>query len=239
MGNTLARTSELLAHAVAQESSAVTPKCSLLREEVYSRIRGWIVEGLLPADTRLRDLEIAEALGVSRTPVREAIRRLEDEGLVVAEASRWTPRRPAGHPAPRTGSTRSSGRSSGSRSAWRRAAGARSASRRCGPPTTRLAAALGAGDPRGASEADTSFHRQLVMAADNRELTALLDDLKSRLRRIEIAYFGGTSAGERSVEEHARVVEALAAGDLDRAQDEVERNWRESLARLQERQAGR
>ena len=75
------------------------------------------------------------------------------------------------------------------------------------------------------------------MAAENRELTALLDDLKLRLRRIEIAYFGGTAAGERSVEEHARVVEALAAGDTGRAQDEVERNWRESLARLHARQA--
>src|SRR5215204_409800 len=86
-----ANASELLAHAVAQGAGAAsTPKRSLLREEVYAQIRNWIVEGLLPADTRLRDLEIAEALGVSRTPVREAIRRLEDEGLVIAEASRWT-----------------------------------------------------------------------------------------------------------------------------------------------------
>ena len=207
-----------------------------MREEVYARIRSWIVEGQLPADTRLRDVEIAEALGVSRTPVREAIRRLEDEGLVVAEASRWTRVAPLDigtadrlYPIVWT-LERLAISLAGERWNDARVASLRGAN-------DGLAIALEGGDARGASEADTSFHRQLVVAAENRELTALLDDLKLRLRRIEIAYFGGTAAGERSVEEHARVVEALAAGDPGRAQDEVERNWRESLARLHARQA--
>ena len=231
--------SELLANAVAQgPGPAATPRRALLREEVYAQIRTWIVEGLLPSDTRLRDLEIAEALGVSRTPVREAIRRLEDEGLVVAEASRWTRVAPID-----TGTAdrlypivwtleRLAIELAGDRWDAERVAGLRGANEQ-------LADALEAGDARGASAADTAFHRRLVTAAENPELTVTLDDLKLRLRRIEIAYFGGTAAGERSVEEHARVVDALAAGDIARAQAEVERNWRESLARLQRRQLSR
>ena len=147
--------------------------------------------------------------------MREAIRRLEDEGLVVAEASRWTRVAPID-----TGTAdrlypivwtleRLAIELAGDRWDAERVAGLRAANEQ-------LADALEAGDARGASAADTTFHRRLVTAAENRELTVTLDDLKLRLRRIEIAYFGGTAAGERSVEEHARVVDALAAGDIAR-----------------------
>lgn len=56
------------------------------------------------------------------------------------------------------------------------------------------------------------------------------------LRRIEIAYFGGTATAERCVQEHERVITALEAGDLERAGHELEENWRASLARLARRQ---
>src|SRR6266567_2772095 len=75
---------------MAREPGPAAPTRSLLREEAYVRLRAWIIEGVLLPGSRLRDNEIADALGVSRTPVREAIRRLQDDGLVVAEASRWT-----------------------------------------------------------------------------------------------------------------------------------------------------
>jgi DNA-binding GntR family transcriptional regulator len=65
---------------------------------------------------------------------------------------------------------------------------------------------------------DTAFHRQVVIAADNADLTAIIDDLKIRLRRIEIAYFGGAIADEHSLDEHERIIEALAGSDLGRAQ---------------------
>ena len=57
---------------------------------MYDVLKGAIVQGVLHPDERLRDGEIAERREVSRMPVREALRRLADEGLVVAEASRWT-----------------------------------------------------------------------------------------------------------------------------------------------------
>ncbi len=53
-----------------------------LREEVYNILRQAIADGRLEAGTRLVETEVAEQLGVSRTPVREAIRMLESEGLV-------------------------------------------------------------------------------------------------------------------------------------------------------------
>src|SRR5579864_6094413 len=53
-----------------------------LRERVYQLVQQAIVSGELHPGQRVRDLDLAARLGVSRTPVREALQRLEDEGLV-------------------------------------------------------------------------------------------------------------------------------------------------------------
>ena len=59
------------------------PKISrtLARDDAYNKLRGWIIDGTLKPEEVLHDQHIAALLGVSRTPVREALRRLEDEGL--------------------------------------------------------------------------------------------------------------------------------------------------------------
>jgi DNA-binding GntR family transcriptional regulator len=60
------------------------------RDAAYGRLLGWIIEGTLQPGEILRDQDIASAFGVSRTPVREALRRLEDEGFVETSLNRWT-----------------------------------------------------------------------------------------------------------------------------------------------------
>ena len=61
---------------------------SLLRNDVYLRIRDTIVDGTLAPGEQLRDKELAAWLGVSRTPVREALRRLQSERRVTIEPQR-------------------------------------------------------------------------------------------------------------------------------------------------------
>ena len=63
---------------------------SSMREEVYRTLLMWIMEGELRPGEKLLDKELAEKMGVSRTPVREALRRLEDKNLVESSANRWT-----------------------------------------------------------------------------------------------------------------------------------------------------
>lgn len=62
----------------------------ILSDEVYARIGAAILDGTLPAGVRLRDVELAAQLGVSRTPVREALQRLERFGLVEIAVGRYT-----------------------------------------------------------------------------------------------------------------------------------------------------
>lgn len=63
---------------------------TFVRKEAYHLLRDWIVKGKLEPGQKLRDKELAERLGVSRTPIREALLRLEDEGLVQTKANSTT-----------------------------------------------------------------------------------------------------------------------------------------------------
>ena len=56
-----------------------------LREIVYEELKNQILMGEIAPGTRMMEIELAEEMGVSRTPVREAIRKLEKEGLVTIE----------------------------------------------------------------------------------------------------------------------------------------------------------
>ncbi|MCR2808281.1 MULTISPECIES: GntR family transcriptional regulator [unclassified Microbacterium] len=66
------------------------PQGSVLGDEVYSLLGEAILDGRLSAGERLRDQELAGQLGVSRTPVREALQRLERTGLVEVFPNRYT-----------------------------------------------------------------------------------------------------------------------------------------------------
>ena len=66
------------------------PRGAVLGDEVYALLGEAIIDGRLGAGERLRDQELAERLGVSRTPVREALQRLERAGLVEVSPNRYT-----------------------------------------------------------------------------------------------------------------------------------------------------
>lgn len=63
---------------------------SALADTVYALLARAIVDGRLVPGERVRDVEIAELYGISRTPVREAIQRLERQGMVEVSAHRYT-----------------------------------------------------------------------------------------------------------------------------------------------------
>src|SRR4051794_28051850 len=68
--------------ADAHASIELLPRMPRLVDEVVSRLRDNIIDGTIPAGSRLPQVALAEQLGVSRTPLREALRVLESEGLL-------------------------------------------------------------------------------------------------------------------------------------------------------------
>ena len=71
-------------------SKSITIGKRLLAEEVFHHIATQIIEGELEPGHRIRDIDVADELHVSRTPVREALQRLERLGLVTMYPSRYT-----------------------------------------------------------------------------------------------------------------------------------------------------
>jgi DNA-binding GntR family transcriptional regulator len=206
----------------------------LLRDEVYDRVRNLIITGEFEPGRRLRDADIAQELAVSRTPVREALRRLEDEGLVEMSASRWT----------RVAKLDVTEAERLYPIMWTLEALAISLTKSIEPEhlarlreaNDRLLQALMADDGVAASQADADFHELIAEASGNQELLRLVRDLKSRLRRLEIFYFGSKVLAERSHEEHHTMIAALEEQDLPTAARISEQNWQGSLDRLRSRE---
>lgn len=206
---------------------------SFIREKVYDAILGWIMEGVLRPGEKMSDASLAEHLGVSRTPVREALRRLEDKGLVETAANRWTRVAPisleeAGMIYPILWSLENlaleeaiNGLTETDLAAMKEA-------------NARLEQALAADDPVAASQADVDFHNVIFARSGNPHLISLVEDLKIRHRRLEVHYFQGSGHALESVTEHTRLIEALSARNVDRARELVKRNWLSSLARMRD-----
>ena len=204
---------------------------SLMRDEVYSTLLQWIMEGELRPGEKLLDTELAEYLGVSRTPVREALKRLEDKALVEAAANRWT----------RVTKITFDAAELIYPIIWtlEELAVVAAVPRLTEPELARmrranaeLAEALTGREPVKASKADARFHDVFIQASRNRYLIDILEDLKIKHRRLEVIYFEGTACASDSVREHRKVIEALEAGDSAQAAACIRMNWTSSLERL-------
>lgn len=75
---------------MATPLSPLDPRGAVLGDEVYTTLSEAILDGTLSPGERLRDHELAERLGVSRTPVREALQRLARSGLIEVSPNRYT-----------------------------------------------------------------------------------------------------------------------------------------------------
>ena len=197
---------------------------ALAREDVYVIVKRWIVDLQLAPGEVIRDQELAASLGVSRTPVREALRRLEDEGLIVAQSHKWTRVAPTEiaeaeqlYPVV---------------AALEAAAIELALPRIVKADLTRLAsinkemaAAIARGDAQEAATQDETFHALIVEKSGNIEIAKLLATLLPRIRRIELAHFGNPMIAHESVREHEAIVAALRKGDGRRAAETMKKNW--------------
>lgn len=209
-------------------------------EQVYARLRDLIVLGQLAPGSRIVETEVAARLGVSRTPVREALQRLQQEGYVQgsehSQQSRLTV-------APLTRADVHEllnivGAIEGL--AAREAAQRDPASRRALSRELNAANADFQRTARSAPidhghlyDADERFHRQIVEAGAGPRLTALHDAVKPQAERYIRMYISLLVGDIRtSVDEHSAIVQSIEAGAADAAERNVETNWRHAAERL-------
>ncbi len=205
---------------------------TFVREEAYLILRDQIVEGRLEPGRKLRDKELAEQLGVSRTPIREALLRLEEEGLVQTKPNCSTLVCPIDfHNILNLYSIAWSLENLALRQAFERIT-----SKTIDLMTKvneRLLQALKSNDSTAAVQADNDFHSIYIQLSQNEELCRILSSIKQKLKRLELYYFAQVKDAHRSYEEHLQIIKALKKKDLSLALKAVESNWQASLSRIQ------
>jgi DNA-binding GntR family transcriptional regulator len=205
----------------------------------YQKVRDLIVSGRLAPGAPLVEAELSQRLGVSRTPVRAALQRLQQEGFVTSSRAGTMLRAMV---APLTGDDmREVFLMVGAleAAAARLAAGLDQAPRAAladrlehTANELRDAAAARPPDLVRAHDLHVRFHRTCSEAAAGPRLASELDVLQPQAERYQRVYTSAiVQASDEAAREHAAIVEAIRAGDQDATERAVARNWRASAER--------
>lgn len=213
-------------------SAAVGPAGGTASDTAYRRIKAMILDNLVPPHSQHLEAELALSLGMSRTPVREAMLRLAQEGLVAV-----TPRH-------------------GMRVLPISAADMRDiydileslepkaaellAERQVGSALLAplhdacdaMEAALAAGDRPAWAAADEAFHRHLLDLCGNRRLAAMVMQVWEQSHRARMVTLNLRPLPAASTAEHRAMLVAIAAGDGDKAHELFRHHRRRGGAEL-------
>lgn len=194
------------------------------KERVLQTLSSWLVDGTLEPGERIYDETLSKYFHVSRTPVREALQTLSEKGLVEIVPGRGTRVAPidledlrqiypllshlhgfAVHLAFDRVTPEIIGELERRNEALRQV--------------------LAEGDLPTIREADQQFHQILISLAENKYLSAYLDDLTLHTDRTEAQFFKKSAFREQSVEGHEKIIAALRSGDREGAIQATEENW--------------
>ena len=187
-----------------------------LRDVVFNTLRQAILRGELKPGERLMEIQLANKLGVSRTPIREAIRKLELEGLVLM--------------IPRKGAEVAEITEKNMRDVLevRKALEELAVQLACEKITAEeieemkkaaeeFRMILKNKDITEIAEADVRFHDIIYMATDNQKLILLLNNLREQMYRYRVEYLKEGETRDVLVKEHEELTKAIRERDVERA----------------------
>lgn len=191
-----------------------------LRDVVFNTLRRAILKGELKPGERLMEITLADKLGVSRTPIREAIRKLELEGLVVM--------------APRKGAKVASitERDLNDVLEVRKGMEVLAISLACkritGEELEKLETIeqsfqklIESGNLTELAEMDVKFHDTIYQATNNQRLVQLLNNLREQMYRYRMEYLKDIAVRRTLAEEHKTICQALRERDEQQAEQYV------------------
>jgi DNA-binding GntR family transcriptional regulator len=204
----------------------------LLRDQALTRIREAIVAGDLAPGAVVKDADLASRLGLSVAPVRAALARLADEGLVEAKPQSHTRVTPLVPRQVRDAAVvvRAMHELAAHEGVARLTPDDVAAMRRA---NERFAAAVADGDVDAALAADDDLHAVLLARCGNAAVTATVERFTPTIRRLERRRFGAAH-GPRSVRAHERLIAACAEHDVDGAVAVTTEIWTALLSELED-----
>lgn len=192
-----------------------------LRDQVREELLAWLSDGRLTPGQRLEEERLSRGLGVSRTPLREALASLASDGIVEA-----VPRRGFRVPKLSAERVRNLYPVIGSLEGLAlRLSGSQAIA--LAEPLETLNERLGSAHLSATQRGDLNrrWHETLVSRNPNRELATMLERARSRVRPYAGSWARPTGDIEAARAEHAEIARLLAAGDNDRAAEAVLRHW--------------
>ncbi len=189
-------------------------------KDAYTLILEAIDVGLYKPGDRLVESELAERFGVSRTPVREALQRLETQSLLTRDGRSLIVSSLDHNQLAELYVVRSE----------LEGLAARLAARHATQEEVRLLRAMIEedrgliDDPQALSRANKRFHKQIHLASHNRYLVQQLDLVHRSMALLATTSISFAGRGKQTLEEHARIVEAIAEGDGDRAYEALKQH---------------
>ncbi len=196
-----------------------------LSESVYEMIKQRLLSQELEPGTKLREEDLADQLGVSRTPVREAINKLEREGLVET--------------IPRYGTFVANISSQDVEEIYQMREALECLAMRLAVPRfskdkllelarihKECKASLEKGDFDPFIKVDTVFHDLLVKLSKNKRLIRLMSNLNNQIRLGRLESFSVPDRAKKSLAEHERIIEAMLEGNAGKAEDSFRQHSR-------------
>ena len=174
-----------------------------LREVVFNTLRQAILRGELKPGERLMEIQLANKLGVSRTPIREAIRKLELEGLVLM--------------IPRKGAEVAEITEKNLRDVLEVRCALEEGVRELRAAAETFESILNSDDITQIAQADVAFHDIIYAATDNRRLIQLLNNLREQMYRYRIEYLKKKECYPQLLNEHQTIIDAIAGHDKELA----------------------
>lgn len=184
-------------------------------DAVTDALREAIASGLLPPGARLREVDVASSLGVSRTPVREALRRLSDERLTLREPNRGAAVAPV--------TIEEIIAVYDVREALEALASASAASARTEEQLDALESVqqrLSDTEPTDLdrlASLNLEFHGRIRHASGNAMLEHFLAQVDAAVRRFGVTTYAAPDRPSQSLREHREIIDAIADRDADRA----------------------
>jgi len=199
-----------------------------LRDRIHEHLFSRIINGELAPGVRIRDTEVSQALGVSRTPVREALIRLAREGLLENRHHRGF------IVTPLTAETVAQTYPIIRALECRALRDVPALSDRARNELYSLNARIGekAADTAERIRLDNAWHHTLLAGCGNARLLQLLAEQKAVVRRYEFTYMVQPDLVRRSMGDHETILNELEAGNRDAAVRLLDRHWQQSMTDL-------
>ena len=187
-----------------------------LRDLVFNTLRQAILKGELKPGERLMEIQLAEKLGVSRTPIREAIRKLELEGLVLMIPRRGAEVAKISHKSLQDVlEVRGALEELATDLACQRIDEEQLAALH--EAEDRFKKAVATGTEMEIAEADEAYHDIIYNATGNKRLIQMINNLREQMYRYRLEYIKDEAQRGTLINEHEKILEAIRIRDIIRA----------------------